>query len=222
MTVQRDIRYRLKDGSRIYLPELLMELDKLNAPDATDEMKLDAIHLAEAFIKTDKDREMLTKHWIEALYHPAVKFELPDEVPPYDNSAWQDFDMAPSTLQAALRHVHYFVKGTPGFIKTRTKREHFYIQTVESLYRKDATLFDAILLKKFPSHVYKNIGIEFLYKVYPQFFIGINVEEIAKTEAPTVKKEPVAKPKPKPKAKAPAKRVTKSMGKPTKEDEKDG
>ena len=192
MTVQRDIRYKFKDGSRIYLPELFAELNKLLAPDSTDEQKLDARHLAEAYVRKDKDHEKLMRQFIEALYHPAVVLNLPKEVPPYDNSAWQDFTMAPGNLQNALGHLHYFVEGSPSYIRSKIKREHFYIQTVESLYRHDAKLYDAILLKKFPTDVYKNLGVEFFYSVYPGYFKGINVDEIAAAEKP----EPVKPKKP--------------------------
>lgn len=185
---QRDMKDKMKDPTcRVYLPEVLEELNRLvGSKDKTDQQN--ALFLAEAYIKKNNEHKMLMRRWIESVYHPAVVLDLPQELPPYDNSQYKDYDFAPTSLNAALAKVIYFVKGQPSYIPNSIRRETMFIQTLEGMYAKDAKLVEAILLKKFPKDVYKNLGIEFFYKVYPSFFKGIPVDEISKEEKATPKK----------------------------------
>lgn len=211
---KRSMQHMMKDPTtRVYLPEVLEELNKLVGSKSKEDNQ-NAYFLAQAYIKKNAEHAGLMRKWLEALYHPAVKFELPDAIPPYDNSQYNDYTFAPTTLNQALAKVVYFVKSTPSYVANTLQREALFIQTLEGMYAKDAKLFEAILLKKFPSDVYPSLGIEFFYKVYPNFFTGIPVDEIAKqekaseTESAQTKKPP-AKKTTTTKRKTPAKSVAK-------------
>ena len=234
MSKQTHIIDKLRNQrTRVYLPEIFDAVDKELAEGNRDT----AISLLQTYNNKNDEHAKRLRDYIQCLYHPAVKLDLPDVPPPFDNTQYIDFDFAPLTLEKAMQRVKYYVRGHSEYIERTSRRELMFIQTLESLQKRDAELYISILLKKFPSESYPNINIGVFNEALPQYFTGINVDEIAATETPvpevkvkadTVVDEPEVKPEPKPapkpkaapvkktpvKAKAPAKKPTPAAKKP--------
>lgn len=138
-------------NTRIYLPELFEEINNKDR-DAQ-------IILIKQYIGKSKENASRLRDFLQCVYHPSVNLDLPETVPPYDNTQYVDYDFAPLTLEKALSRVKYFVKGHSAYIENKIKREHLFIQTLESLHKKDSRLMEAVLLKQFPIDVYPNLGI---------------------------------------------------------------
>ena len=163
--------------TRIYLPELFLEANKAS----TDKARVD---LVKAYNDKSPENAKLLRDYLQCLYHPAVKLELPDTVPPYDDTQYVDYDMAPQTLQKALARVTYFVLGQPNYIEKVVKRENVFIQTLEGLHKNDAELYASVLLKKFPKKTYPKLGMHIFNKAVPEYLPEsvIDVEGIIATE----------------------------------------
>ena len=129
--------------TRIYLPEVFDEANK-------QETLKERIEIVKAYKEKSSDNNKLLRDYLQCLYHPMVKLDLPDAIPPYDNTQYVDYDMAPVNLQKALSRVSYFVIGQTNHIEKRVKRENVFIQTLEGLHKKDSELYASILLKAFP------------------------------------------------------------------------
>lgn len=171
--------------TRVYLPEIFDAVEvelKENKRDS-------AISLLQTYNAKNPEHANRMRDYLQCLYHPAVKLDLPDVPPPFDDTQYIDFDFAPLTLEKALHRVKYYVAGHSAYIEKTSRRELMFIQTLEALHKKDAELYISVLLKKFPSDTYPNINIDLFNEALPQYFTGINVDEISKRENP----EPVEK-----------------------------
>lgn len=166
--------------TRVYLPEILEAADKEIAEGNRDT----AISLLQTYNAKNQEHANRLRDYIQCLYHPAVKLDLPDVPPPFDDTQYIDFDFAPLTLEKAMQRVKYYVVGHSAYIEKTSRRELMFIQTLESLQKRDAELYISILLKKFPVATYPNINIGVFNEALPQYFTGINVDEIAKRESP--------------------------------------
>ena len=187
-TTERTMEDRLNDErDTVYLAELFEEVNALIRSRRKANKEL-ADKLMVMFSKRDESSYNLLRDYLQSVYHPAVKFDLPEEVPPFDNSAYGAQEMAPTTLAMALKRVPWFVKGTKSYTEQRVKREHQFIQTLESLHAKDSQLYLGILLKQFPIDAYPKLNIDYFFSLFPQFFVGVDVEEVSKQEKAAAKK----------------------------------
>lgn len=157
------------ERTAIYLPELFEELEKLE----TIEERANTIK--EYY---EKKNSNVLGSYLAALYHPAVVLNLPETIPPYDNSQYIDYDMAPLRLEKAIGRLGYFFEPHSTHITNKVKRESVFIQTLESLHKKDAELFESLLLKVFPVYRYPKSGLALFMFALPQYFTDIDKEYI--------------------------------------------
>lgn len=122
----------------------------------------------------------LLRDYLQALYHPMVKLDLPDVPPPF-KSEHEAFS-APLSLLKALSKVKYFVKSHSEYISNVLKRETTYIQILEGMSKDDADLYVSLLLKQFDTKKYPKLNIKTFYEAVPEYFVGIDVEEIYEKE----------------------------------------
>lgn len=148
--------------TRIYLPEVFIEADK-------KETVKERIDVIKAYKEKSSDNEKLLRDYLQCLYHPLIKLDLPDTPPPYDNTQYVDYDLAPQTLQRALARVTYFIAGQSNYVSNTIKRENIFIQTLEGLHKKDSELYVSLLKKIFPVELYPNLGMHVFYEVAPEF-----------------------------------------------------
>lgn len=172
------------ERTAIYLPELFEELEKLE----TIEERANTIR--EYY---EKKNSNVLGAYLAALYHPDVVLDLPETVPPYDNTQYIDYDMAPLRLEKAIGRLGYFFAPHSTHIKNKIKRESVFIQTLESLHKKDAELFESILLKKYPLHRYPKSGLALFMLALPQYFIVIDKDYIKEVLASEKKLRPKTK-----------------------------
>lgn len=161
--------------TRIYLPELFEEINSYE----TDEERVETI---KQYVNKSQENSTLLCDYLQSIYHPAVKLDLPDSIPPYDNTKYVDYDMAPTTLSAGLKRIKYFVKGHSSYIEKLVKRENVFIQILEGMHSKDSLLYSYILLKKFPKETYQNLGIAVFNKAWPEVFVDVDVDDYTKSE----------------------------------------
>lgn len=185
---ERAMEDRLRsDRDTVYLAELFEEVNKRLASRKKG-AKEEAENLLLMYAQRDDGNYRLLRDYLQSVYHPAVKFDLPDEVPPFDSSTYALQEDAPMTLEMALRRVQWFVEGTSGYTVQKVKREHHFIQTLEALHAKDSKLYLGILLKEFPIDVYPKLNVNVFDSVFPEFFSSIDVDEISKREKELAKK----------------------------------
>lgn len=93
-------------------------------------------------------------------FNPNIKFLLPKGPAPYKPFEGHD---AEGRLYAELRRLYLFVEGgNPNL--NNVKREHLFIQLLESIDRDDAELMVSVKDKKMP---YKGITLALIKKAFP-------------------------------------------------------
>lgn len=184
MKVTKFVDKMRNERTAIYLPELFEELEKLE----TIKERADTI-----IEYHDKKNRNVLGSYLASLYHPAVVLNLPDTIPPYDNTQYIDYDMAPLRLEKAIGRLGYFFEPHSTHVKNKVKRESIFIQTLESLHKKDAELFESLLLKVFPVHRYPKSGLALFMFALPQYFVNIDKEYIKETLATEKKLRPNTK-----------------------------
>lgn len=172
------------ERTAIYLPELFEELEKLE----TIEERANTIK--EYY---EKKNSNVLGAYLAALYHPDVVLDLPETVPPYDNTQYIDYDMAPLRLEKAIGRLGYFFAPHSTHIKNKIKREAVFIQTLESLHKKDAELYESLLLKTYPIHRYPKSGLALFMFALPQYFTNIDQNYIKEVLAAEKKLRPKTK-----------------------------
>lgn len=93
-------------------------------------------------------------------FNPNIKFLLPKGPAPYKPFEGHD---AEGRLYSELRRLYLFIEGgNPNL--NNVKREHLFIQLLESVDKEDAELLVAIKDKKMP---YKGITLALIKKAFP-------------------------------------------------------
>lgn len=205
-TTQTPIEHRLNNPrDRVYLPEILNVIS--TEADSTHSRR---VSLIRAYVNKSPENANLVRDFVQCVFHPDVKFDLPDGNPPYKTD-FLDYNMAPVTLRQAFARVSYFVPGHSKFIIAPLKREQVFIQTLEGMFKPDSELFLMVKNKKIDDKIHPHLTEDFFREALP----GLLPERAADTfqeEAvvDTVDVEPVkateetkvvdtTKPKPKPK-----------------------
>lgn len=83
---------------------------------------------------------------LQGCYHPAVKFLLPDSVPPYGEA---DGVQVETRLHSMVKRFDIFVEGGRA-TSTQTKREMLFIELLESVHPEDAKILLNMIAKKDP------------------------------------------------------------------------
>jgi len=134
-----------------------------------------------AFLKHNESNSLRTV--LQGCYDPRLKFLLPPGAPPYQES---DPIGIETRLYTMTRRFDLFVEG--GRNVNQTKREMIFIETLESVHPKDATILINMKDKKDPV---EGITALIAYEAFPDVF-------------PEKPAEPVVEEKPK----TPTKRTT--------------
>jgi hypothetical protein len=161
---------RLPSTSVVYLPELLELLDK---HDLETQKQLVTMYCAKDIVHYNALRT-----FVELFWHPAINWELPAGSPPYTPTS-AHVDQAPSSLFKAFKNLHRFLTGGSGFLHDKTRRERFFIVTLESLSMAEAELLIAIKdrdLSKYP-----NVSIHTFLEEFPNL-LPADVVEAAQEE----------------------------------------
>lgn len=142
---------------RIFLPEILDAVSKAKTKD-------EKISLINKFRNKNAEHNKLMIDFVQSLYHPDVVYDLPEGRPPFETN-YPDYTLAPNTLLKALSFAKYFVKGQASYIEKVSKREHIFIQQLESLYLKDAELLLMVKDKKLTG--YKGVNEKLFREAIP-------------------------------------------------------
>jgi hypothetical protein len=120
-------------NQKVYFTELLRECGKRKT-------RADRIAILKKYHSKNSDTKLVVQKVMEWLTNDMVKIEIPSGDVPFQTNKTEDYTNVPLMLQGGLDRAKYFVKGCPSYIESTIKREHFFIQTLESLYTDDAVL----------------------------------------------------------------------------------
>ena len=105
-----------------------------------------------------------TKRLLGLMFHPDVKFNLPDGAPPYNPSQFNEINM----LYSEMRRMYLFIQGFPGNNDMpNLKRERLFIDILQAVIPEDAELILAMKEKKSP---YKGLTEEVVLAAFPEMF----------------------------------------------------
>lgn len=117
-------------------------------------------------IKVLKDNESFAlKTILQGCFHPAIKFLLPDSVPPY---AEADGTQVETRLLSMAKKLDIFVEGGRP-VANQTKREMLFIEMLESIHPKDSKILLNMIAKKPPAKgVTKALAKEAFPEIFPE------------------------------------------------------
>jgi hypothetical protein len=135
MTSPQTIDVKLKSHNiRVYFTEVLAECGKRKT-------RNERIELLRTFRDKNAETKITVQKIMEWLTHEKVVLALPEGTPPFKSETIGDYNLSPLTLLKALDRASYFVKGYNNFIQSNIKREHFFTQTLESMFKPDAEFY---------------------------------------------------------------------------------
>jgi hypothetical protein len=98
--------------------------------------------------------------FIRAALDPIFVWDLPPGKPPYKPNPYPDQET--NLMMEVRKFKHFFKGGNPNL--SSVKREHLYIQMLESVSPQDAELLIAAKDKKIP---YKGLTVKLFNEAYP-------------------------------------------------------
>jgi hypothetical protein len=99
---------------------------------------------------------------LQYMFHPEVKFALPEGKPPFKYSQFNE----PNMLHSEARKLYLFLDGVNPDMKS-VKRESLFIDILQSVDPEDADLLIAMKEKTSP---YKGLTKEIVYAAFPELF----------------------------------------------------
>lgn len=99
---------------------------------------------------------------LQYMFHPDVKFALPDGKPPFQYSQFNEHNM----LHTEARRLYLFLEGTNPDMRP-VKREQLFLDILQSVTPDDADLLIAMKDKKSP---YKGLTKDVVYAAFPELF----------------------------------------------------
>lgn len=135
---------------RVYFCEVLAGASLLQT-------RKERVELLRRFRDKSAENATIVAQFMECMYHPDVRMEIPEGVPPIQDTGIKDFAGSPLPLTKSFAKVKYFVPSHSAYIQATAKRENVFIQTLEQMYESDAKLFCMIKDKKIDSTVYPGI-----------------------------------------------------------------
>lgn len=99
---------------------------------------------------------------LQYMFHPDVKFALPDGKPPFQYSQFDEHNM----LHTEARRLYLFLEGVNPDMKP-AKREQLFLDILQSVTPDDADLLIAMKDKKSP---YKGLTKDVVYAAFPELF----------------------------------------------------
>jgi hypothetical protein len=131
------------------ISDILKNISKIKDP---DQRKLE-------LTKHQNNKALMTV--LQAAYHPAIKFLLPEGTPPFKKL--QKSQDAEGSLYREARKFYIFIEGqTPNI--SQLKRETLFIQLLEALDPDDAELILGMKDKKI---IYPGLTYEFVHSTFP-------------------------------------------------------
>lgn len=129
---------RLPRQVLVFLPELFELLEKQST-------RMDKQTLLVEYAQKDENHKKIIQNFMELMWHPAVKFDLPEGTPPYA-PATDMVGEAPTSLFRVFKagNISRCLKGSSDYIPPLTKRENFFIGLLEQLETKEGELLIAI------------------------------------------------------------------------------
>lgn len=194
---------RLPINETIYLPELLKLVN--NTSDKDDQKQL-----LNLYYNKDELHNKTLATLVQLLLHPDIKWGLPEGCPPY-TAATPFIGQAPGSLFGVFNQLSCILEGGSNYLQHPTRRELYFLQTLESLSTEEAELLCQIKDKKLTS--YPNISMVLFTQLFPNLLpesviTSIEVDELKKPIMPvktglvdssTIVEKPVSKQKGRPK-----------------------
>jgi hypothetical protein len=163
---------RLPSTAIVYLPELV----KLVNSQQDYEVRKQLINM---YYTKDLMHHQALRTFVELMWHPDIKWELPEGTPPYTPTS-AHVDQAPSSLFKAFKILHRFLAGGSGFLHDKNRRELHFITTLESLSMAEAELL--IKIKDKDLSEYPNITLELFVDAIPDI-LPEEIVEVALAES---------------------------------------
>lgn len=188
---------RLPAQETIYLPELLKLVN--NATDKDNQKEL-----LNLYYNKDELHNKTLVTLVQLLLHPDIVWGLPEGHPPY-TAATPHIGQAPVSLFGAFKQISRLLVGGGNYLQNPTRREMYYLQTLESLSTEEAELLCQIKDKKLIS--YPNISLSLFAELFPDLLpesvvASLEAEQTKKpimpvetglVDSPTIVVKPVAK-----------------------------
>lgn len=147
-------------------PDREISLDVLFTEVSKQKSKSDKVATLREYFESNELNTKLLQFYIECLYHPDVKIDLPDSIPDYKvNDVIEDY--VPVKLSKALTRVPYFCLDTHLYIENQVKREMFFIKTLEDLSAAESKLFARLVLRTI-NGLYPGVTDELLVSTFPE------------------------------------------------------
>lgn len=101
---------------------------------------------------------------LQLMFHPDVKFALPEGKPPFTYSQFNEHNM----LYSEVRRLYLFMEGAPGTENlTPLKKEVMFIEILQAVTPDDADLLLAMKDKKSP---YPGLTKDVVIAAFPEMF----------------------------------------------------
>ena len=98
------------------------------------------------------------------MFHPDVKFKLPEGKPPFQYSQFNENNM----IYSEVRRLYIFMEGAPGTENiNQVKRERLFIEILQAVAPEDADLLIAMKDKTSP---YKGLTKDVVVAAFPEMF----------------------------------------------------
>jgi hypothetical protein len=105
-----------------------------------------------------------TKKVLQLMFHPDVKFALPEGKPPFNYSQFNENNM----IFSEVRRLYIFMEGSPGTEGiNQTKRERLFIEILQAVAPDDADLLIAMKDKTSP---YPGLTKDVVVAAFPEMF----------------------------------------------------
>lgn len=105
----------------------------------------------------------------ECIYHPAVKFNLPEGPVEFKHLDTDSPDQAYATLFNSIKNIKYLCYGKD-MIMNKLKREAMFIQMLESLCPDEAKIMIMFKDKKVDKRIYPLIDESIFVEAFPNWF----------------------------------------------------
>lgn len=146
----------------VYLHEFLKLLSK--TVDRTER-----VELIKLYCGANQSYSKGLRAFAECIYHPAVKFNLPEGPVEYKPLDTASPDQAYSNLFNSIKSIKYLCYGKD-MIMNKTKRESLFIQILESLSPDEAKIMIMFKDKKVDKRIYPLIDESIFVEAFPNWF----------------------------------------------------
>lgn len=108
-------------------------------------VKLKSMKAKAAYLK-EHANNFACRSVLQGCFHPAIKFLLPDSIPPYSET---DGSQVETVLHSQARKFDIFIEGGRP-VANQSKREMIFIEMLETVHPEDAKILLNMIQKKPP------------------------------------------------------------------------